>query len=1200
MLERINLKSVLGLLILIQIGLGLPVARAQTGSPGNALSLDGTTGDYVLINTFNGFPNTAFTIEFWMRTSDTAKEGTPFSYATSSEDNMFFIEDYRHFRFRLDGTAIPASGDTGVSANDNQWHHIAVTWNNSSGSFNLYRDGLLRYTATGIKTGFIIPSGGAVVIGQEQDSRGGGFQSSEAFLGQIDELRMWNSARSEFSIRSDMHRSLAGNTSGLLLYYRMDESSQTVMTDSSPAGHLGTLVGSTRFISSAPVGLPVTISTFPVVSVNSVGVTFRGSIDPNGLSSSWFFQYGTNGSQWLETPRMLASGSTATAINQGQGGLRPSTTYYYKAVGSNALGKRFGTTLSFSTFGAPSVTPGPATTVTSDSATLTANVNPRGTASGGYFQYGLTTNYTFMGGAFSAGAGTVDVPASFAISDLIFDTNYHYRCVASNSFGTTFGSDRTFRTQVFGDIGAGLTGVRQGDLAWGDYDNDGDLDLVISGRSQDSTLRTELLRNDGDGNFTTVISSLPAVALASIRWGDFNNDGWADLVLTGLGPLNEGLCQVWRNNGNGTFSDINADLPGVQSGRAEWGDYNNDGRLDLLITGATNNTPVAARLFRNNGNQTFSNVNLTLPALERSTAAWADYDNDGDLDFVLAGLGTSGIAVTQIRRNNGDGTFTDIGAGVPGVADGSVTWADYDSDGDLDLLITGTTNQVPSGAITQLWRNFGNGSFAQVVSGFPNLTQSRAAWGDFDNDGDLDLALTGTQTNVGLTELRRNNGDGTFTKLNASIPILMNGAMAWGDFDNDGDLDLAVSGQGTNLTMISEIRRNDSFPANTVPGAPSGLISSATVSNVVLSWSAATDAQTPSTALTYNVLIEPDITAVHADRASGLRRVPAMGNVQHGTNGMFILTNYPAGTYLWTVQAIDSAFGGGPFAPTNIIELPGRPAIFPLSAANVTTEGATLQALVNPGGRNTTASFDFGSTAAYGAQKGTTNLGNSFVNLLTSAHVGGLSADSVYHYRATAFNVFGSTTGPDVAFRTLFLSFQPQSVAVTLPPGGATNVSIVLSNHIAAAVNVTNRFTQPAPAYAAVLNPTISLGANGVGTVNLLLDATGLAPETYEATVEILAGSTHAIARVPVQLTVLAAEAAEITSVSLLANGSFSLKFTGTAGYTHTVLGWTNIAAPLGDWTVLGPATQVAPGQFEFTDSAATTLRQRFYQIRTH
>jgi hypothetical protein len=169
-----------------------------------------------------------------------------------------------------------------------------------------------------------------------------------------------------------------------------------------------------------------------------------------------------------------------------------------------------------------------------------------------------------------------------------------------------------------------------------------------------------------------------------------------------------------------------------------------------------------------------------------------------------------------------------------------------------------------------------------------------------------------------------------------------------------------------------------------------------------------------------------------------------------------------------------------------------------------------------------------------------------------------------------------------------------------LAPGAATNVSIVLSNHIASAVNVTNRFAQPQPAYAAVLNPTFTLAANGQGAINLLIDASALAPDTYETTLEVVAGSTHADARIPVQLTVLAAEAANITSVSLLPNGRFSLNFTGTPGYTHTVLGSTNIATPLVDWTVLGPATQVAPGQFQFTDSASATLPQRFYQIRTN
>jgi hypothetical protein len=115
----------------------------------------------------------------------------------------------------------------------------------------------------------------------------------------------------------------------------------------------------------------------------------------------------------------------------------------------------------------------------------------------------------------------------------------------------------------------------------------------------------------------------------------------------------------------------------------------------------------------------------------------------------------------------------------------------------------------------------------------------------------------------------------------------------------------------------------------------------------------------------------------------------------------------------------------------------------------------------------------------------------------------------------------------------------------------------------------------------------------------LLLDASGLEPGLYEGSLRFHAGANHAIASLLIQLTVQAAEPAQIGSVKLLANGSFLLNFTGTSGFTHRVLASTNIAAPLPDWLDIGAATQTAPGQFQFTDPAASSFPQRFYRVRT-
>jgi hypothetical protein len=185
-----------------------------------------------------------------------------------------------------------------------------------------------------------------------------------------------------------------------------------------------------------------------------------------------------------------------------------------------------------------------------------------------------------------------------------------------------------------------------------------------------------------------------------------------------------------------------------------------------------------------------------------------------------------------------------------------------------------------------------------------------------------------------------------------------------------------------------------------------------------------------------------------------------------------------------------------------------------------------------------------------------------------------------------------------VAFRTPFISVSPAVAAVALPPGAATNLSLTLSNHIASAVNVTNRFASPAPLYAAIIPTTRALAANGTTTIDLLLDSSGLEAGLYQSAIILDSGSNHALTIVPVELRVLTPDIPHITEVSLNTNRALALRFNGTSGFAHQVLAHTNVAAPLAEWVFIGNATQIGPGLFQFTDLSATNYPQRFYQVR--
>jgi len=205
--------------------------------PGPALSFDGVVGDYAIRNPLNNAPITETTVSFWMRSGDTTNQGTPFSYATSGSDNEFLIYNYNSFIIHRGASYV----DTGVSANDGEWHHIAVTWRDSDNQVRLYKDGVLAYDGTLVAGPMV--AGGSVVLGQDQDGVAGGFQAIQAFKGSLDEVRIWNVVRTQDQIRADMHRTLRGDEPGLVTYWRLDEGTGSTAYDQTANGNNALLYG---------------------------------------------------------------------------------------------------------------------------------------------------------------------------------------------------------------------------------------------------------------------------------------------------------------------------------------------------------------------------------------------------------------------------------------------------------------------------------------------------------------------------------------------------------------------------------------------------------------------------------------------------------------------------------------------------------------------------------------------------------------------------------------------------------------------------------------------------------------------------------------------------------------------------------------------------------------------------------------------
>jgi predicted nucleotidyltransferase len=465
-----------------------------------------------------------------------------------------------------------------------------------------------------------------------------------------------------------------------------------------------------------------------------------------------------------------------------------------------------------------------------------------------------------------------------------------------------------------------LTGLQYSSADWGDYDNDGDLDILLTGSfANGAGPVSKIYKNNGDGSFTEQTSiSLTGVENSSIAWGDYDNDGDLDILLTGYIGNNVNVSKIYKNNGDGIFVEqTTISLSGVQQGSVAWGDYDNDGDLDILLTGSN-----SSRIYKNNGDGTFTEqTSIALAGVGDGSVAWGDYDNDGDLNILLTGFGGAGFS-SKIYKNNGDGSFIEqTTISLTGVSSSSIAWGDYDNDGDLDILLTGT----PTGGvgISQIYKNNGDGTFTEQTSiTLYGVKGGSVAWGDYDNDGDLDILLTGTDGFYAVSKIYKNNGDGTFTdQTSIALTGVFVGSAAWGDYDNDGDLDILLTGVTQNGSFVSKIYKNNNVILNTVPNAPTNLTSTVTGNNVTFNWNKSTDNETPQNGLHYNLVIGTTANSLNtlspmADRSTGFRRVVRLGNSQ--TNS-WTINDLPNGTYYWSVQAIDGAYAGSQFASTQTI-----------------------------------------------------------------------------------------------------------------------------------------------------------------------------------------------------------------------------------------------------------------------------------------
>lgn len=462
--------------------------------------------------------------------------------------------------------------------------------------------------------------------------------------------------------------------------------------------------------------------------------------------------------------------------------------------------------------------------------------------------------------------------------------------------------------QSFVDINAGLTGVSNSSVTWGDYDNDMDMDILISGETASGSIVTKLYDNDS-GVFTDSNIEFAGLKNGWVRWGDYDNDGDLDLLATGNNIENQSF--IYKNESN-TFTDIYADLGyyGAYSS-ASWGDYDNDGDLDVFITGEW-----SSKLFRNEGNDDFIDSEQEFSIMTSSRTSWGDYDKDGDLDILLTGDTGGGMKLFCYINNNG--LFEEIELANMGLSSGSVEWGDYDSDGDLDILIMGFNDYIEPSA--NIYRNDGDHVFTNIYASLAPTAMGNATWGDYDNDGDLDVLLSGKLGGCGvfITSVYENMGGDFFNDAVAGLANAERSSVAWGDYDNDTDLDIIVTGISYSGSSFTKIYRNDVSLPNLLPYPPENLSVTIEDEVVTLHWDKGFDHQIPEDGLYYNIRIgtsqlEGNILSPMANSENGYRKVYKFGNVSQSNN--WKVTGLEAGTtYYWSVQTIDNTYAASEFS----------------------------------------------------------------------------------------------------------------------------------------------------------------------------------------------------------------------------------------------------------------------------------------------
>jgi len=473
-------------------------------------------------------------------------------------------------------------------------------------------------------------------------------------------------------------------------------------------------------------------------------------------------------------------------------------------------------------------------------------------------------------------------------------------------------------SQTFTDVTSdNVMSLAYGAIKAADFNNDKKMDFLNVGvfEALGSWKGTTILYS-GSGDFTfqeVTGSSIDSVFYASAAWGDFNNDGNLDFLVGG--DTNGGYeTNMYFGDGKGGFiKNTSITMTSLAYSDIAAGDLNRDGDLDFVMIGSALSGARMSLIYINNGDSTFTEDNTSLYGVGSGSVSLGDFDVDGDLDILISGEDGSVVndidqTFTKLYVNHGDGSFDEQEISVDGVKNGDAEWIDSDMDGDLDIILTGYNG---SDAVTNLYTNDG-GVFSKSAQSFTAVLNSTLAVADISGDGYPDIINSGFQS---VFKIYINDQKGGFTELtNHGISGFYGGTVELSDIDNDRDLDILFTGDSDN-GYKTKIYQNNLDVINQNPSAPTNITYKIENDSMYLAWDAAEDLETPSNGLFYNYWIshEGDTLVYASSFADGkTRKMSDWGNM--GMSAKTKLSQSMPGDYVFGVQTIDQTLNASEFA----------------------------------------------------------------------------------------------------------------------------------------------------------------------------------------------------------------------------------------------------------------------------------------------